>query len=195
MPTEKREQRIKEILRARQSGFVVVLEDVSDPHNVAAVVRSAEAFGISEVWLVFGTSPRFNPKRVGKKSSSSGNKWVKFRKFNSTHECIETLQKEKYEIVATALRGNTESLFESVLDSDRIALWFGNEHSGLSEEAINAAHKVLILPMRGMVESLNISVSAGIMMYEVTRQRMSDPSRYALCDKDVEALFEEFKRV
>jgi len=192
MGTEERKQKIQKTMSARQSGCVVVLEDISDPHNAGAVIRTAEAFGISEVWLVFNEGKSFNPRKVGDKSSSHANKWIKFKKFKSSKECIGVLRKNGYEIVATALASNTESIYSINLKTDKIALFFGNEHSGLSLETIEAADRRVSIPMRGMVQSLNISVTAGIVMYEVTRQRMEDFERYLIRDADANELTKEF---
>ncbi len=192
MGTEERKQKIQKIMSARQSGCVVVLEDVSDPHNAAAVIRTAEALGISDVWLIFNEGKSFNPRKVGDKSSSHANKWMRFQKFKSSRECIESLRRDGYEIVATALTTNAESLYSANLKSDKIALFFGNEHSGLSLETIEAADRKISIPMRGMVQSLNISVTAGIVMYEVTRQRMENFDRYMISDVDAKKLTKEF---
>jgi len=192
MGIEERKQKIQKIMSARQSGCVVVLEDISDPHNAGAVIRTAEAFGISEVWLIFNEGKTFNPRKVGDKSASHANKWIKFKKFKSSRECIEVLRKNGYEIVVTALVPNVESIYSASFKNDKIALFFGNEHSGLSLETIEAADRRVSIPMRGMVQSLNISVTAGIVMYEVVRQRMEDFGRYTISDVDAERLTKEF---
>jgi len=179
-------------MSVRQSGLVVVLEDISDPHNAGAVIRTAEAFGISDVWLVFNEGKSFNPRKVGDKSSSHANKWLRFKKFKSSKECIELLKKDGYEIVVTTLTSNTESIYSTNFKNDKIALFFGNEHFGLSLETIEAADKRVNIPMRGMVQSLNISVTAGIVMYEVTRQRMKNFERYIINETDAEVLEKEF---
>jgi len=192
MGIEERKQKIQKIMSARQSGCVVVVEDISDPHNAGAVIRTAEAFGISEVWLIFNEGKTFNPRKVGDKSASHANKWIKFKKFKSSRECIEVLRKNGYEIVVTALVPNVESIYSASFKNDKIALFFGNEHSGLSLETIEAADRRVSIPMRGMVQSLNISVTAGIVMYEVVRQRMEDFGRYTISDVDAERLTKEF---
>ncbi|MFA5870952.1 MAG: RNA methyltransferase [Candidatus Paceibacterota bacterium] len=192
MGIEERTQRIEKIMNARQGGCIVVLEDISDPHNAGAVIRTAEAFGISDVWLVFNEGKSFNPRKVGDKSSSHANKWMRFKKYKSSKECIELLRKEGYEIVVTALTPNVESIYSANLKNNKIALFFGNEHSGLSLETIETADRRVCIPMRGMVQSLNISVTAGIVMYEVTRQRMENFDRYTISDAEVQELTKEF---
>ena len=192
MGIEERTQRIEKIMSARQGGCIVVLEDISDPHNAGAVIRTAEAFGISDVWLVFNEGKSFNPRKVGDKSSSHANKWMRFKKYKSSKECIEALRKNGYEIVVTALTPNVESIYSANLKNNKIALFFGNEHSGLSLETSEAADRRVCIPMRGMVQSLNISVTAGIVMYEVTRQRMENFDRYTISDANAQKLTKEF---
>lgn len=195
MGTEERKQKIHKTMSARQSGCVVVLEDISDPHNAAAVIRTAEAFGISDVWLIFNEGKSFNPRKVGDKSSSHANKWMRFQKFKNSKECIESLRKDGYEIVVTVLTSNVESIYSANLKTDKIALFFGNEHLGLSLETIEAADRRVSIPMRGMVQSLNISVTAGIVMYEVTRQRMENFDRYIIGETDAKEMFKGFEDI
>lgn len=195
MGSEERIQRIQQIMSSRQAGFVVVLEDISDPHNAAAVIRSAEAFGISNVWLIFNEGKSFNPRKVGGKSSSHANKWIAFKKFKSSEECITALKKEGYKIVVTTLDSDAVSIYTTDFKHDKIALFFGNEHSGLLKKTIAMADKKVHIPMRGMVQSLNISVTAGIFMYEVTRQRMKHFERYTISETDARELFEGFENV
>ncbi|MEK6899251.1 MAG: RNA methyltransferase [Nanoarchaeota archaeon] len=168
MVTEKRLRKIKNVVAHRQSGFVVVLEDIHDPHNAEAIFRSCDAFGVQEVYLIFDKEKPYNPQKIGKQSSSSANKWLTFHIFHSAEECLSELKKMKYKIVATALGG--ESLFDAKLEG-KIALLVGNEHSGLSEEALTFADLKLMIPMRGMVESLNVSVASALFLFEATKQR------------------------
>jgi len=155
----------------RQPGLVLVLEDIHDPHNAAAVLRTAEGFGVGTVYFIFEREKYYNPKKIGKTSSASANKWLDIKVFRSTRDCVADLKNSGYRIFATALSEDSISLFETKFYHGKLALLFGNEHRGLSEEAINLADKKLIIPMRGMVQSLNISVTAAICIFEVTRQR------------------------
>jgi tRNA (guanosine-2'-O-)-methyltransferase len=169
--TPARLKRIAQVAEGRQPG-VVVLEDVHDPHNAAAVLRSCDAFGVQTVHFVFAQTQPYNPAKVGKVSSSSANQWLDFVIHESTADCLQALQKEGYRSVGTVLGERTESLFDADLTGGPWALWFGNEHRGLSAEAIRGVERHLSIPMRGMVESLNISVTAGIILFEMTRQRL-----------------------
>lgn len=149
-----------------------MLEDIHDPHNAAAVWRSCDGFGIGKVYLIFDKETVFNPKKVGKASSSSANKWLDFKIFKSTRECVETLKGEGYEIWATVLDKEATEIYKSDLgQKKKVAIMLGNEHRGLSVEAVKLADKKVYIPMQGMVQSLNLSVTAAIVLYELTRQR------------------------
>lgn len=168
---DRRIKRITEVVDQRQSGIIVVLEDIHDPHNSAAILRTCDAMGIQNVWYIFEKEKRYNPKRIGKATSSSANKWLDFTLFDSTHDCIDALKKNGYTIVVTALSDNAVSLLDKNFSEDKIAVIIGNEHSGVSETAFASADIVLQIPMRGFVQSLNVSVAAAIVLWELTRQR------------------------
>ncbi len=179
---------MREVASQRQKGLIVVLEDIHDPHNAEAVIRSAEAFGVQQVYFIFNKEERFNPRRVGKKSSSSGNKWVEFESFSTATSCVRALKKKSYTVVATALSPNAKEIYKAKLTGKAIALVFGNEAKGISDEMRNLADVLITIPMRGMVQSLNLSVTAGIVLYEVTRTRMRSMKQYLLSQKEAGAL-------
>ena len=163
-------QRYREVAAQRQQG-VVVLEDIHDPHNAEAVFRSCDAFGFQRVCLVFDQEEPFDPRAVGKLTSSSANKWLDFDVYSSVRACIEELHGDGYEVVATVAAGEAEAIFEADLAAPRIAVMLGNENRGLSPEAVALADRRVTIPMTGMVRSLNLSVTAALLLYEVTRQR------------------------
>ena|SRR3989338_5717970 len=171
MATEQRLEKIKAVARRRQQG-VVVLQDVHDPHNAAAVLRTCDAFGIQKVCFIFELEKKYNPKKVGKATSSSANKWLDFSVYTSTEKCLKDLRRQGYRIYATILDNQAKSIFKTKFTPHKkIALMFGNEHRGLSEKAMNLAHHKLYIPMAGFVQSLNLSVTAAICLFELTRQR------------------------
>ena len=163
-------QRYREVAGRRQQG-VVVLEDIHDPHNAEAVFRSCDAFGFQRVCLIFDEEEPFDPRRVGKLSSSSANKWLDFEVYSSAKACLDALHGEGFEVVATVAEGEAEEVFAAELTAPRIAVMLGNENRGLSHEAVALADRRLTIPMAGMVRSLNLSVTAAILLFEVTRQR------------------------
>lgn len=194
MPTQERLDKIQQVVKGRQQG-IVIIEDVYDPHNAAAAVRSCDAFGIQEIWLIFHKAPKFNPRKIGKASSTSANKWVDFRIFEDTAECIAEAKRLGYEVVATVLDPEAESLYKASLLNPKTAILLGTEKEGLTEEAISIADRKVYIPMRGFVQSLNLSVTTSIFLYEMTRQRIEDGmEKYVLRPeetKDLETRFTE----
>jgi tRNA (guanosine-2'-O-)-methyltransferase len=178
--TERRERRIEEAAAGRQQG-AVVLEDIRDPHNAEAVFRSCEAFGFQRVCLIFEQEQPFDPQLIGKASSASANKWLSFSIYESTTDCLAELRAAGYEVLATVLDPSAESVYDARFDASRIAMLLGNEQQGLSEQALALADRKLTIPMRGLVQSLNLSVTAAICLYEITRQRLlTGMEQYAL---------------
>ena len=171
MPTDQRLNKLTRIARQRQAGFTLVIEDVFDPHNLGAVARSCDAFGIQEINVIFETHPEFDPKEVGKNSSTSTNKWLNYRIHKSTEAALGTLKSEGWQLVATVIDAAAESIFEIDLCQPKIALLLGNEKTGLSERALALADRRVTIPMLGIAQSMNVSVTAALMLYEVTRQR------------------------
>jgi len=183
------------VMKRRQKGLIIVLEDIYDPHNAAAILRSAEAFGVGTIYFIFNTEKEFDPRHIGKKSSSSANKWLEFKLFKSVEECAKELKKQKYTLIATALTSSATSIFRISFSSPRIALMFGNESRGLSPEALAVADKIVTIPMRGMVESLNLSVSAGIFLFEITRRRLTKMKKYVLTPQEANAATKRMLRI
>lgn len=172
--SEERKAKIEKML-ANRSENVVVLEDIHDPHNAAAVWRSCDAFGIGKVYLIFDKERAFNPKKVGKVSSASANKWLGFEIFKSTEDCVNKLHDDGYTVYATVLNEKAKELtaVSYELRVKKVAIMFGNEHRGLSETAVKMADELVYIPMKGMVQSLNLSVTAGICLWEMARQHQN----------------------
>ena len=188
MATGIRAQKIKKVIASRQRDFIVVLEDVHDPHNAAAVLRTAEAFGVTSVYFIFEREKYYNPRRVGKSSSASANKWLDIKTFRSTAECLRALKRSGYKIYATVIEKKAKSIF-TIQFGEKVALLFGNEHRGLSEKAMDFADEKLIIPMRGMVQSLNISVTAAVCIYEVSRRRLKSGKVFKLPAREQKQFF------
>lgn len=168
-----REEKITQLLLSRHADICVVLEDVHDPHNAAAVLRSCDAFGVHKVHFVFETVTPYNPKKVGKVSSSSANKWLDISTHTSTQETLAKLSEQGFEHMATSLSEKSISLYEVSFTQKPLAIWFGNEHAGLSATAVQGCTQHVIIPLAGMVQSLNISVSAGCVLSEMQRQKIT----------------------
>ncbi len=167
--TEERKERLTNVLQKRQPGLSVVLENVEDPHNISAVMRTLDSVGIQDLYVLNSKIPRH--KKWGAKSSSSAAKWLTIHQFENTAECFEELRKKYDKIYTTHLAQGAVSLYE--LDfTQNVALVFGNEHSGVSDELIARADGNFIIPQVGIIKSLNISVACAVSVYEAFRQKM-----------------------
>jgi tRNA (guanosine-2'-O-)-methyltransferase len=165
----RRSERIRKVLEHRQPDLTVVMENIHDPHNVSAILRSCDAVGVMGVELLY-TKEKF-PK-IGRKSSSSANKWLERRKHTSVAECYALLRSEGYRIYATQVDEQSRQLYDIDLTA-RVALVFGNEHRGVSRDAAAMADATFQIPMMGMIQSLNVSVACAVCLYEALRQRLA----------------------
>lgn len=179
--TEKRLNKFKEVISKRQKYLTVVLENLHDAHNVSAILRTSESVGIDKVYLIYDGEEKF--PRISKVSSASAKKWVELVRYTSVKECFRDLKKQKYKIYSTHMEEDKKnaSLYELDL-TKKVALVFGNEHRGVSEEAKKLSDSNFLIPMVGLVQSLNVSVSVAVCIYEAMRQRldagMYDKSAY-----------------
>lgn len=169
--TGERKQRIEAVLSKRQNDVTIVLENVFDPHNISAVMRSCDAVGVQEIYVLNTKIPRH--KKWGDRSSSSASKWLTVHHFENTELCFEALRKKYSTIFTTHLSSDALNLYELDLTKS-IALVFGNEHSGVSEEIRNMADGNFIIPQVGMIQSLNISVACAVTLYEAFRQKKNE---------------------
>lgn len=166
--TPERRERLLSVLNKRQAGLTVVLENVQDPHNISAVMRTCDAVGIQEIYVLNNKIPKH--KKWGAKSSSSAAKWLTIHQFSDVNECMAALRKKYDKIYTTHLATDAVSLYE-IDFTGSVALVFGNEHGGLSEEIIALADGNFIIPQVGIIRSLNISVACAVSIYEAQRQR------------------------
>lgn len=179
MATEHRMQLFEKVANRRQRDIVVVMEDIFDPHNAEAIIRTCDGFGIQTAYLIFDTTDPFNPRKVGKATSSSANKWLDFIIYKKQGEtvvspaerCLSDLKKQGFTVVATALTEKAQNLYEFVWP-EKIALLVGNEHAGLSQRALELSDFHVQIPMQGFVQSLNVSVSTAIFLSEIYRSRI-----------------------
>jgi tRNA (guanosine-2'-O-)-methyltransferase len=166
--TPEREDRIVRVLEKRQDNITVVLENVSDPHNISAVMRTCDAVGVQEIYVL---NTKMAPhKRWGAKSSSSADKWLTIHQYTDAGPCFADIRKKYDRILTTHLSSDAISL-HSIDFAERIALVFGNEHSGVSEEIRALADGNFIIPQVGIIKSLNISVACAVTLYEAFRQK------------------------
>ena len=167
--TNRRIERIADVLSRRQPDLTIVLENVHDPHNIGAVLRSCDAVGMLEMHTIYTIEQR--PDRAYARSTSgSASKWIDVHHHDSVEDCYRTLRESGHQILVAALTDDSIGLYETTL-SVPVALVFGNENRGASNEAITQADETMLIPMMGMVESLNISVACAVTLFEAMRQR------------------------
>ncbi|GAB7023222.1 TrmH family RNA methyltransferase [Salidesulfovibrio brasiliensis] len=165
--TQKRRDRVDAVTARRQKDLTLVMDNIWDPHNVSAVLRSCDAFGVNRVHLYYTTS---SWPDLGKKSSASAKKWVERVRHSDPAEMIGSMRSQGYQVLRT---GFSETA-RTVMDFDYTkptAIILSNEHRGTSPELAELVPDEVYIPMQGMVQSFNVSVAAAIMLYEAFKQR------------------------
>lgn len=168
---QEREKKIKEVIRQSQPDLTVVLENIFDPLNVSAVLRSCDAVGVREVFVVY--TKQYLDKRgliLGKRTSGGTFKWIDVYVFEDLAECFRRVRERYGRILATRLGEESASLYSLDL-TEPTALLFGNEDEGISPEALALADGNFLIPQSGFAESLNISVACAVSLFEARRQR------------------------
>ena len=181
--TDRRKQLFQEVLDQRTRHFTVVTEDVYQLHNTSAVMRSCDVFGIQDLHVI---EERLG-KRVDKEIAMGAQKWVDIHRHPSANECIESLRNQGYQIVATTPYGEAEFLQDFEV-SKKSALFFGTEKQGLSDHVLKEADVRLKIPMYGFTESLNISVSAAIILQHLVNRIRQEGVQWQLTSKEKELL-------
>lgn len=160
--TEKRKNLFKEVISKRTRHFTVVTEDVYQLHNTSAVMRTCDVFGIQDLHVVEESLG----KRVDREIAMGAQKWVSLNRFHTIKNCIQELKKNDYRIIATTPH-NESTLLHDFDVTQKAAFFFGKETQGLSDYVLDQADGFLKIPMYGFTESLNISVSAAIILQSV----------------------------
>lgn len=176
--TDKRKELFKKVIEQRTNHFTVATQDVYQLHNTSAVIRSCDVFGIQNVHVV----EEVNLKKIDREIAMGAQKWVDINRYTSTADCIETLRKKDYKIVATSPHKGT--LLQDFDISNKAALFFGTETEGLSEEVMQEADEFLQIPMVGFTESLNISVSAAIILQDVSARLRNSGIDWKLSEEE-----------
>lgn len=166
--TPERQERLLSVLNKRQNNITVVLENVFDPHNISAVMRTCDAVGIQDIYVLNTKIARH--KKFGRKSSSSAAKWLSIHQFTDAKECFAELRRN-YNLILTTHLGSDAISLHNIDFTQSIALVFGNEHDGVSEEIRALADGNFIIPQVGIIKSLNISVACAVTVYEAMRQK------------------------
>ncbi len=165
--TTRRREKIETVLRQRQNGLTLVLDNIWDPHNVSAIYRSCDAFGVPEVHLYYTTCAF---PQLSRKTSASAFKWVDTVRHSSSAELAACLHEKGMRILATSCSPASRPISEYDL-TQPTAVVMGNEHSGVSGDLLTVADGELYIPMYGMVQSFNVSVASALILSEASRQR------------------------
>ncbi len=166
MPTLRRCKRYAEVLRRRQPDLVVVLERIKNPHNASAILRSCDAFGVQDVYIV----KEGKSLGVSKTVSSGSYRWLTLYFFEETKECLSHLKSLGFKILTTHLATDAIDIRDADL-TQKVAIVVGSELEGVSEEALSMADANIMVPMVGFVQSFNVSVATALILYEAFRQR------------------------
>lgn len=192
-PKRSARRRADEIKPFRCKHLIAVLENPTDIKNIGTVIRNVNALGVEKVYVV---DPRrslpedwqdLRDRRSVSKTSVSAVKWTFVKRFDSTDECFDHLEKKNFKSVVTSphVKGKT-SIFLHEGDYTRhskLAVWFGSEAVGISARAVERSEMCVSIPMFGMIESLNLGTSSGIVLYEVAKQRREYQSKYRMRDQ------------
>ena len=163
--TPERWQRMEEVLAWRTRYVVMVLEDVYQPHNASAVLRSCEIFGVQDVHVI----EKENVFRPNRDIALGAAQWLTLHRHRRTRQCLEALKEQGYQVAALTLRDDSVGINELSLERP-VALCLGTEEEGLSREAHDLADTFVQLPMYGFTQSFNVSVTAALSLYTVARR-------------------------
>lgn len=166
--TDERKKRIDNVLLKRQNDLTVILENVNDPHNISAVMRSCDAVGITEIFVLNTVIPKH--QRFDPKTSSSALKWMKVHQFTDVATCMKEVKSRYKKIYSTHLNEESKDMYSLNL-TEPVALVFGNERVGITQETLAFCDANFIIPQVGMIQSLNISVACAVTIYEAYRQK------------------------
>nr|WP_321237387.1 RNA methyltransferase [uncultured Psychroserpens sp.] len=178
--TEQRKEKFVRVLSQRTKHFTVATEDVYQLHNTSAVIRSCDVFGIQEVNII----EEQNTKNIDREIAMGAQKWVDLNRYHSVKDALKDLKYKGYQIVATTPHKN-DNLLEDFDVTKKSCFFFGREMSGLSQDVIDEADCFLKIPMVGFTESLNISVSAAIILQHVTTKLKATNVNWQLTEDEL----------
>ena len=178
--TPERLKRFNDVLSERTNYITVAIEDVFQVHNASAVIRSCDVFGLQNAHII---EDRFG-QHLDKNIAMGAQKWVDIKRYTNAKSCISNLRRNGYKIVATTPNKDA-TLLEDFKLEDKIALFFGTEKEGLSPVVLQQADAFLKIPMSGFSESLNISVSAAIILYNLTLKLKNSDLPWHLSEAEI----------
>lgn len=180
-------QKADEIKEYQCKNLITVLENPMDIKNIGSVIRNANALGVEKIYVVDSRKSlpddweELRERKSISRISVSASKWTFVKRFNSTEECLEHLEANRFISVVTSphIKGKQNFvLHEADYTQPKLAVWFGNESRGVSDVVVQRSESCISIPMFGMIESLNLATTTGIVMYEVTKQRREYQSKY-----------------
>ncbi|MDG1527616.1 MAG: RNA methyltransferase [Polaribacter sp.] len=186
--SEKRKATFHRVLEERTRHFTVVLEDIYQPHNSSAVIRSCDIFGVQDVHII---QNKYSSK-VSRHVAKGSQKWLDIKKYNksatNTQDCLDALRNDGYQIIATTPH-NESCVLQEFDITKKSAFVFGVEKEGVSEYTMNQADGFLKIPMVGFTESLNISVAAAIILQDITTKLRASNLAWQLTTKEKDVLY------
>ncbi|MDR0566314.1 MAG: RNA methyltransferase [Prevotellaceae bacterium] len=187
--TEARVEQLQRVLAGRTRYLTICLEDIFQPQNASAALRSCDAFGVQDVHIV----EQRNPFRLYRDVAMGSDKWLTLHRYGRQHEqplpaAAAHLRQSGYRLVATTPRKDARPIDELDLKTGRVALMFGAEYTGLSDAAMSAADELVTVPMYGFVESLNLSVCAAIALRQLAQMLRRQGAAWQLDDDEKEEL-------
>jgi tRNA (guanosine-2'-O-)-methyltransferase len=180
-------QRADEIKDYQCKNLIAILENPMDVKNIGAVIRNANALGVEKIFVVDERKSlpddweELRERKSISKISVSASKWTFVKRFDSSAQCLEHLDKHRFTSVVTSPHTKGKDNFvlhEADYTQTRLAVWFGNEARGISDEVVEKSAFCVSIPMFGMIESLNLATTTGIVLYEVTKQRRDYQTKY-----------------
>lgn len=170
--TDTRAERLAAVARQRQRGLMVLMEDVYNPFNLAAIARTCDAFGVQSLGFMCQSRDQFDPREAGALASRSAARWIDYHLYEGgTAAVLGALRAQGWHLVATDAAPDALPLPAAPLAHEKTVVLVGNEQHGLSQAALALADTRVVIPMSGMVQSLNVSVAAALVLYEVVQQR------------------------
>ncbi len=186
-------QRANQIKAYRCKNLIAVIEEPSDIKNIGTIIRNVNALGVEKAYIIDpkGTLPddwqEMRVRRSLSKTSVSAIKWSFVKRFDSTEACLKHLEKNRYVSIVTSphIKGAKNAILDDVDYTifTKLAVWFGNETRGISDLAVKRSEMCISIPMFGMIESLNLGTTSGIVLYEITKQRREYQQKYTWRNK------------
>lgn len=182
--SERRKELIRSIVEFRTRYIAVALEDIYQSQNASAVLRSCDCFGIQDIHII----DNYKNFDINPEVTKGSNKWLTLKKYtiekDNTRPAINNLRKKNYRIVATLPGYKRTTIEQFDVHAGKFALFFGNEHNGLSKTMIDLADDFIYIPTTGFTQSLNISVSVAIILYEMTKRLRNSATQWHLTPEE-----------